>query len=282
MKSNLQAAQTLALSVISTVVLTISSSVGMAIEKAEGTAAGGGGALLEAAFKTTGLQLAQEVMRIPEPIAQKYLLFTKSELFAAASSAGTECATGSDLQMLIDQKKLAYVKPNSNIILLQCYRENAQELVLKSDWQGLLNSLINRTELSVSSKVLVAHELLRTIGREDENRYVASGSLAAAIFEINRFKARKIQEMVGTPSPTTKCWLQLIQTNSNNYCGGTIGPHLLIKFAKRGDSIIVEYCYPGIYDSGSVFLTRLLKMSHEEKYVNSTIQRLEDYGCFED
>jgi len=237
----------------------------------------GGGHPLEAAFKASAINLAQELANIPKEIVHEHLRFHPSELFSAAAYvANPKCATGNDLEFLKSEMKLAYVK-DSNVVLLNCYKDSPTELILKPDWQDLLDSLISHKQLSMNSKVFLAHEVLRTVGREGENSYQASGSLAAMYFELRKFQSSKILLMFNLFEDRKACWIS-VTYRSTDQTPPRRGIKVSIFYGSRStqrNSILLDY--DGLSDD----LERdLLDPTNNKSEVLTILSALNNLDCF--
>lgn len=240
----------------------------------------GGGHLLESAFKASAINFAQELAVLPQSITNQHLKFTTGEFFSAAYGVDPKCATGEDLAFLKSEMKLAYVK-NDNVVLLNCYKDNPAELDLKPDWENLLDSLMNNKKLSVNSKVLIAHEVLRTIGREGENSYLFSGSVAATYFELNKYESVEIRRILGGTPKT--CWLKIsiastCGTDMTGYKGGSF---INIYFGRINSNTSTNYCILDYTNTIKGFESRLVDPVKTDKHAQDLIDQMNNYGCFE-
>ncbi|MEQ1663956.1 MAG: hypothetical protein ABL927_01115 [Bdellovibrionales bacterium] len=240
----------------------------------------GGGNMLEAAFKATAINLAQELELIPQTIRNTNLKFAPADLLAAAYGIAPQCATGDDLRLLIRLKKLAYVKGEGTTILLNCY-EQAQEN-LNTDWQNLLTSIKNETELSTQSKVLVTHEVLRTIGAENENSYLASGSIAATLFHLNIKEANEIDLMLLRKSDNCRIRLYISTHCGYPQSGYKVGNFVTAEIYKMDhfETLLQNVCFPYFIGDTFAFSGLLRRPIKTETSVREMVQHLRNNNCF--
>ena len=159
---------------------------------ARGPSNGGGGAGPEAGFKAAMVMVAQEMHAYPDSIKAE-LNFNTGLLMTAAYSGAPQCAKSlDDIKLLKSKRKFAYVK-RGNEILLNC-EDDAQDHVTVQ-WLELMSSLRNKTDFSVQSKVLLAHEAFRSAGVEEENSYLKSGTISVALFKIKEIELQQIGNM---------------------------------------------------------------------------------------
>ena len=147
----------------------------------------GGGHLVEAGFKAAAIQLSESLAKFPRSAAAK-LKFNPAELLAASYGITPTCAEGADLALLITRAKMAYFKGDgSTTVLLDC---QGSEDGMPAKWQQIF------ALSDTSSQILIAHEVLRTMGVEGESTYLQSGSIATATVERDKLESDVLETMI--------------------------------------------------------------------------------------
>ncbi len=234
----------------------------------------GGGHFVEAVFKASAINLAQELSTLPQHLANQHLKFTPGELLGAAYTADPKCAKGNDLAFLKSEMKLAYVK-SGNVILLQCYNDTSKELVLKKEWQDLYDSMIGNQKLNIQSKMLLAHEVLRTTGKD--GNYAFSGSIAETLFRVARFRSSKIMHMLTDDIVTERCSLRVYEKTCEPT---TSGKFVTVRIIQRNYSYN-KFCMNNYSGTVDQFKSALVNPSSNDKHVQEVIDHLNNFKCFE-
>jgi hypothetical protein len=236
--------------------------------------------------------LAKEIILYPAFIKSNYLKFNPDELLAAAYGARPSCATGEKLELLKSLKKMALVEAPGEPVLLNCYETDQNSL--SKEWSDVVAAINGSAKLNLQSKVLIIHEILRTIGKEDENQYLSSGSIAAANFELDRFHSRQIRLFMENYKKTEsgafaienanlctiyltwseKCGNRDVTHNGRFVTANIIVPKL------SGKSRVVSYCYPEFTGGFAFFNQSLLQIDDLWPHQTEIKESLKAFGCF--
>lgn len=182
MKTNLKAVQVLAMSIFSTAVLTMSSSVSIA-EKADGTAAGGGGSFAEQDFAKSGWQMFYRIQRLqisPEDLAVLKSVINKTK----------PIETEKEL-IFQGQRKSALNFRNGVVPCQYLYCKDPQQKVAKFSQPVIVFNTNDWKSAQTKDKPYFAYHEYLGILKSDRNNYELSARLAAAESEALE---RNIQE----------------------------------------------------------------------------------------
>lgn len=246
----------------------------------------GAGSRLLSAFKAATIHLATDLFNAPKSFSEEYLMFKPSLFLAAARTIELSCAMGDDLAYLKQHRLLAYVKAEGPpSILLNCYRENPDELILKPDWNELLGALLSETELSMQSKILLAHEVLRTFSKDGENSYLRSGSIAVMEEALEQHRAEQVRQMVlGAPAQDgykeSKCWIEVSTERSCNHLKGLFLNIRISTIYDKYEKVIYSECSQNLITSVSGLKLEILNKNLSIPIIANTYDVLSAAKCF--
>lgn len=257
-----------------------------------------GGNLLEAAFTNAIRQIDSEIHMLGRR-AQSKLRFTVEQYSAAIFGIKVECASdAADIEYLRMKKRLAFVKNAGDLsdktILLNCYVNSSQELVLTDDWLDVLNGISQKSALSSNAKVLITHEVFRAEGIEKkEGDYSFSSTLKNADLEQRKSLSEQVADIFFSQHPA--CNISIENTTLCGVPGRYLtGNFILLKAWKRfkqkrefymaDDYLTIDFlaaCQTENQISASALKERILTLDTSDALVSRLVSALRGADCFD-